>query len=172
VPDASPEPVKPAIDTIEPDATPTTIETARPAPVNTACWALLNLILTVATGAVMAFVVVAYFIKRKKKEDEYIDEYLNRYLNGDTNGDTSRDTNGDTSGRLPLRLITVAATAVSIILFIITEDMRAPMVIADRWTLMHAVITVITLIVSILSGRKHEEDRETMISIQADRQTG
>ena len=50
----------------------------------------------------------------------------------------------------------------AIVAFILTENMRNPMVFTDRWTLLMVIIAVIQVIVAILAKKEKEEpdDRE------------
>ena len=50
----------------------------------------------------------------------------------------------------------------AIVAFILTENMRNPMVFTDRWTLLMVIIAVIQVIVAILAKKEKDEpdDRE------------
>ena len=94
-------------------------------------WAPLNLILTIATGLIMAQLLLADYRMRKsgpnscRKAKNLLD---------------------------PGRLI-AAATAIAALLFILTQDMALPMAPADKWTVWHAAITALALVLATL-GRK------------------
>jgi len=107
-----------------------------------AAWALLNLILTIVTGLIMAALLVSYFGKRKDEDEE---------------DDPDRDEE-KVKKYLGLRLLTIAATAIAVILFILTQDMRLPMMFVDQWTIWHVVITAVTVILAIFSKKTYEED--------------
>ena len=128
-------------DTPTPQAAPntTTITPERPPLASFAAWALLNLILTVVTGLIMIALMVTYFMKRKEDEEQ-------------------EDKEEKVKKHLPLRLITIAATVVAIILFILTENMALPMVFIDQWTIWHVVITAATVVLAALSMKKYEEE--------------
>jgi len=113
-----------------PVAPPVNIKPERPPLAETGTWAVLNLILTIATCLIMLLLLVAYFRKRKGKE--------------------ARKHPG-------LSLLTLAAAVVAVILFIRTENMGLLMGIADSWTLWHAGITVAALVLAIFSRNKHED---------------
>ena len=130
----------PPVDIINPD-TPTTINNpgtpegiGSPArPTSTVSWALLNLVLTIATGLIMALLLAAYVVRRR---------------------------NGDDNGFLPLRLVTVATTIVAIITFVVTQDTSGTMVLTDNWTPMHVVTAVVAAVFGALSSRKHREEED------------
>jgi len=113
----------------------TVIQPERPPLAETGTWAVLNLILTVITGLIMLLLLVNYF--RKRKDDEV-------------------------KKRLGLRLLTVAATVVAVILFVMTENMSLSMGIADSRTLLHLGIMVAALVLAIISRKKYK-DKDTGI---------
>ena len=108
-------------------------EMAAAVPEREGTWALVNLILSVATVIGAAFHTVSYFINREKEDEETV-----------------------TVKRFSVRIASIAAAIVSVIAFILTEDMRNRMVLLDRWTLMMAVIAMIAGVAMIL-GRRNEE---------------
>ena len=108
-------------------------EMAAAVPERKGTWALVNLILVVATVLGAALHTVSYFINREKEDEETV-----------------------TEKRFSVRIASIAAAIVSVIAFILTEDMRNRMVLLDRWTLMMAVIAMIAGAAMIL-GRRNEE---------------
>ena len=48
----------------------------------------------------------------------------------------------------------------SIIVFILTEDMRNPMVFVDKWTLLMVIIAVIQIVIAVLSMKDKQEPDE------------
>ena len=109
-------------------------EMAAAVPERQGTWALVNLILSVATVIGAALHTVNYFINREKEDEE----------------ETVKEK------RFSVRIASIAAAIVSVIAFILTEDMRNRMVLLDRWTLMMAVIAMIAGAAMIL-GRRNEE---------------
>ena len=108
-------------------------EMAAAVPERKGTWALVNLILVVATVLGAALHTVSYFINREKEDEETV-----------------------TEKRFSVRIASIAGAIVSVIAFILTEDMRNRMVLLDRWTLMMAVIAMIAGAAMIL-GRRNEE---------------
>jgi len=92
-------------------------------------WALFNLFLTGFTAVIAWMLMSDYF----KKEEEKIKKYL------------------------PVRLFTVATTAVAIALFALTQDLRLTMTIYDQWTIWHFVIAALTAALAIIGRGRAEE---------------
>ena len=113
-------------------------------------WALLNLILTIVTGLVMAALFVIEYRRRKAEswESQSIVEYV-KSLFSDWKTDMS----------LRLRLATAGATAIAIALFTLTVDLSLPMVIADRWTALHFGIAAVTVVLAVFSDKVQKEER-------------
>jgi len=56
-------------------------------------------------------------------------------------------------------LIVILILAVlAIILFILTEDMRLPMVMVDRWTILHAIILLLEIVALVFCFRRRRYD--------------
>jgi len=52
--------------------------------------------------------------------------------------------------------VTLIMAIIAVIVYILTEDMRLPMMLIDRWTLIHAVILTIEIVAVILAFRRGE----------------
>jgi len=102
-------------------------------------WALMNLILTVITAALMVVLLINYSQRVKSEFKE--------------NSDNARN-------HLIIRLGAIAATAIAVILFVVTQDMRLPMFLADNLTLVHFVITAAVAVLAVLGLRKNESKEE------------
>jgi len=116
-------------------------------------WALLNLILTILTGFIMIAMLVTYFGKKRRGEEESDYEL--------------EDEKEKIKRRGILRLASIIPTLVAVILFILTEDMRRMMVFTDRWTIWMAVIAIVQVILALLSikrrkGREEEGEAGTV----------
>jgi len=108
----------------------------RPPLASFATWALFNLIMTIATGIIMAFLLINYF---RRLKDEF-------------KGDAKK-----ANKHLALRLVMIAATSVAVILFVTTQNMRLPMGLLDQWTILHVAILAATIVLAALSVMKQEE---------------
>ncbi len=119
-----------------------------------ASWALLNLLLTVATALGSAALLIGYFV-RKKNEEEQASE----------REETRNNEEDETPARLKrkglARLLSIPVGVVSIIVFILTEDMTLPMTLMDEWTLLMFLIFAVQMVLTILSRKKFvKEDDE------------
>jgi fimbrial isopeptide formation D2 family protein/uncharacterized repeat protein (TIGR02543 family) len=106
-------------------------------------WALINLILTILGTLASLGMIIAYFFNRKEDEE-------------DEDGEDRVRTK-----RLWIRIINVIFAIVAIIIFILTEDIRLPMVLFDWWTILHIIIFIIQAVLLFLSTRRKEEDEDT-----------
>ncbi len=110
----------------------------------TSQWALMNLILSIASAVMALIMVLSFVIGKRQEEDEY----------AQTDDRKDRSRNG-------LKFLGLIPAIGSFILFLLTENMSNPMVLTDRWTLLTAIITVVTMALMILvKNRKDKEDRE------------
>ena len=108
-------------------------------------WALLNLILTIVTALIMVALIATCFQGRIYEEDGaggFMQEKIKRHMG--------------------IRLISVVTAVIAAILFLLTQDMRLPMVFIDKFTVGHMVVTVATLVVAILSMKKYDKDYEVV----------
>ncbi len=113
-------------------------------------WALLNLLLTVATALASGALLVGYFLRKKKEEEEEREE---RY-----------EHRTETATRLkrkgPARLFSIPVAVLAVIVFILTEDMSLPMTIVDEWTVLMLLIFIGQMIVTLLSRKKFVQDED------------
>ena len=130
-----PEP-KPEV--IEPDETPL-------APMPTGAWALVNLILMLLTVLASLLLLIGYLGKKKHTER---DEYGNKRI------DYTRNKKGF------WRVASLIPAIAAVIAFVLTENMKLPMIMVDRWTLLMAVIAVLQLIVAVMSKKQKESQDE------------
>ena len=103
-----------------------------------AAWALLNLILMLCTALVSILLLVG-FLGKKKKEDE------------NENVEYTVKRKGVT------RVLSLIPAIGSIIAFLLTENMRNPMVFVDRWTWLMVLIALVQVIVCIFARKEKEE---------------
>jgi uncharacterized repeat protein (TIGR02543 family) len=118
----------------------------------TAAWALLNLLLTILTGIIMIALLIGYFTGRKREEEDRRtnrDRYRNQY-----------EDESKLKRKGFLRLLSFIPLIVAVIVFILTEDMRNPMVFVDRWTIWMAVIAAVQVILALFCKKSYEEDED------------
>ncbi len=102
-------------------------------------WALINLIASIIGMLTAIFLVVSKSNKEEENEETEDEEVMKR--------------------RKTWKIVSVVTAIVSIIVFILTEDMTAPMRLVDQWTILMIVFTAIN-IVSLVYGRKWHENEE------------
>ncbi len=70
---------------------------------------------------------------------------------------------------LPWRLLAIVTAIVSLIVFILTEDMRLPMVLIDAWTMLMVVLSIVQivfLIVARVTSSQTDEEREVVYELR------
>ena len=151
VPEAETEPTETIPDESAPKGQPEDIPD-EDVPMAAPAWALLNLILSLLTVLGSLFLLSGLF---GKKKEEATDENGNLIL--DDNGESVMNRIKQRTG---WRIISLLPAIGSVIAFILTENMRNPMVLVDRWTLLMVIIAVIQVLVMMLSKKKVEETEE------------
>ena len=119
----------------------------------TGAWALINLILTIVTTLLSILLLIGYIGKKKKALE---DEDGNVVL--DENGKEVMEYEKNKKGLW--RLISIIPALIAIIVFIFTEDMTLPMIFVDKWTILHAVIALVQIVVMVLCKKKKDENDE------------
>ncbi len=118
-----------------------------------ASWALLNLILAFVTGIIMLVLLFTWFFGKSKDEEE---EAQNENV---TRAQRSEEENSDRKLKRKgiVRLFSIVVTLIAVIAFILTEDVRLPMVLIDQWTWLMIVIAAVQVIVAIFSKKSRKE---------------
>ena len=109
-------------------------------------WALLNLIALIAT----AFTALGMILTNKKEKEE-----------DSENENASEEEEGK---RKNSKLFGIIPAVVALVVFILTENMKLPMVIIDRWTLLMAVILLVNLVLAYLTRRDKNQKEEAEVS--------
>ena len=101
-------------------------------------WALINLIAMLLTFLIAIILIISLAINkiREANDDK---EYNNKAIK---------------------RILTIIASIISGIVFLLTEDITLPMVLVDKWTIVMIVILLINIIIAILSRRKEKKNEE------------
>ena len=134
----------------------TTITDPPIATTNFNAWALVNLILAVVGILAAVVLLIAFFSRRKQEETT------------DEDVETAEQTEQKRRKRMVWRIVNVVAGIIAVVLFFITEDITAPMVLVDSWTVWQAVIFVIQIAFTVLALFKKKEDTEVESSITAE----
>lgn len=112
-------------------------------------WALVNLICSILTvlGSLIAV------IRRKKDEEE---EEQNAYMN------SAEDDEEDNRGKkmFAAKAAGILTAIASVITFILTEDMRLPMILIDKWTLLMVIMLAVQIVAAVLNKKASEADEE------------
>lgn len=101
-----------------------------------ASWSLADLLLMILSAVVSLSVGIVWLMGRRKKED---------------------------SMKRKTGLMTIAGIVVAIVsavVFLLTQDMRLPMVWFDRWTLLMAVFAAINVAVAALCAKRYKKNTE------------
>ena len=143
----APAPTAKPTETKQPEPKPEVIEDEETplAPMPTGAWALVNLILMLLTVLASLLLLIGYLGKKKHTER---DEYGNKRI------DYTRNKKGF------WRVASLIPAIAAVIAFVLTENMKLPMIMVDRWTLLMAVIAVLQLIVAVMSKKQKESQDE------------
>ncbi|MCL2632207.1 MAG: InlB B-repeat-containing protein, partial [Coriobacteriia bacterium] len=110
-----------------------------------AAWALINLLCAIAGILVAIAVIIRMIVAKRKEEDEETGEIE------------------QTKRRTIWIVLTVILAIVGIVFFILTEDMRNPMIMVDRWTIFNVIFLVLGIVTALLSFKSEttEEQEQT-----------
>ena len=104
-------------------------------------WALVNLISAILTVLVAFVLCIVYTNSRKQDENSEDDE--------SSEGKDSEN----------FKFFSLIPAVASVVIFIFTEDMRLPMVMVDKWTLLMILLLIANLLLAFLIKHR-DEDRE------------
>lgn len=119
-------------------------------------WSLLNLVLTVLCLVVGIVLLVRAAVGRKTRREE-----LRAWETPDTQ--VVEDQNEPRRRPLPgtvLKLLCALIAFASLVLFLLTQDMRNPMVLMDVWTLWFILLAVAQAVLAIVSAAQHRNKRD------------
>ena len=128
------------------------------APLGEMAWALLNLILSALGLLLVIFIIVKEPLRKRREEREKRGAYFNN-----TEADEAVDDLSEDKKEKKLRitcLITAAVTGgiLGPLLFLLTQDMSAVMVMIDRWTPVHALLLTAEIVAAVFVLKR---DRNT-----------
>jgi hypothetical protein len=130
-----------------------------------ASWALLNLILTIVSGILMFALMVRFLLSRSRERQGQgadvsgSDATAGCWTASGASASAVTEERVEAHTRLKgiFWLVGTLAIIASVVLFILTEDMRLPMQWADNWTLCHALIVLIEVILLLLFRTKRSQ---------------
>ena len=164
VPTPTPTPALPPETTVTPIITPPPeVDIVEPeipfvAPEGESGWALVNLILAVA-GWILGIIMAIRALRRKKdKRDE--DEHNYQYQQmRQAAGTEEKEDKYQRKTRAAWLIATLIMAVAGAILFLVTEDMRLPMVMVNKWTIVNAAIFIIEAAAAMFVFKK-KKDRD------------
>ena len=122
-------------------------------------WALINLIAAAASVFAAVFMAAVYLINRKKDPE---DEEEKDAPEAKAEEAKEADEKESKKNSLPHTLISILIAVISVVVFILTEDMSRTMRLFDRWTILMAVLLIIQIVlVLIIAGRNEEKQEES-----------
>jgi len=108
-----------------------------------ATWALMNLVLTIVGVALALLITLRALIF--KKEEKYPDEHNNEDYEYNKR-------------RFRWLLAGNIIAIIGIILFVITQNMRNPMVLVDVWTIAHAIFVAIGIVSLVCIVKRYKDN--------------
>ncbi len=126
-----------------------------------ASWALVNLLLAIATVLFAVVLIAGYFMGRRKNEENKAEAEDQQNVPNEQNEQNEPYKQNELRRKGLPRLISILVAAASVLLFLLTEDMRNPMVLLDQWTLWMAIIALVQVGVAVVAkktNKKREED--------------
>ena len=118
-------------------------------------WALVNLIACI-TGAVLAIVLL---IMKKSKSEELEDEYDENGIKIEKTDEEKEDEAIPYIRKTMWKVVTAIVAIVAVIVFFLTEDMRLPMVMVDKWTLLMIIFALVNVLSLVLGMKWHEDEK-------------
>jgi uncharacterized membrane protein YbaN (DUF454 family) len=161
-----------AAPTISPSIVPTVTPTETPKPTPTSImedhgppvWALVNLVLSVV-GVILAILAVVFVLLQQRQKQKAKQKYEQRNVKNQ-NAAKSTDKQDDNEmqqmqHRKMWLIITVAMGIVGIIVFLLTQNMKLPMAMVDKWTIVNAIIFIVEIIaIAFIFKRKEAEQTQ------------
>ncbi len=108
-------------------------------------WALLNLILTLATSFISVVLVMNYFKRKNSGQSQY---------------ESEKSENAIIKRKGFSRILSIGVAVIAIVIFILTEDMTLPMAIVDEWTFLMALVAFAQVVTAIISRKKYVEQEK------------
>jgi len=118
-------------------------------------WALINLIAVILTVIISIGMLVS-FLRKRNEEEEEAEEVQTIDLEAKEDKEDEKEENG----RKKSKLLGLLPAILAIVIFILTEDMRNPMILTDRYTFLMIIIAVADLLLAYLSRNKKKEKQE------------
>lgn len=117
-------------------------------------WALANLVSMLLTVGVALGMLVLFLRREDKDKDEEDEE--------DVAPDVKDENDDEENGkrRRKSKLLGTVPAVVSIVAFVLTEDMTLPMALFDRWTLLMVVFLLANVLLAVATRNRKRDDDE------------
>ena len=125
------------------------------APARAGYWALLNLVITIVVTILSIILWIAYFFK--KKDDEEEEDKEEEQVETE---DEEKEEETKIKKKTWLRILSILLAIVTIIAFILTEDMTLTMAFVDKWTILMIILLIIQILIVFFSKKKKEDEEE------------
>ena len=119
------------------------------APLGETSWSLVSLILTIL-GVVLGVVTVIRFVLKKKEEHDSEHEL---HHNNEMKEKAARN-------KTLCFIATIATAIIGIIVFLIFNDIRTPIVLVNIWTILNAIVFTLEAVAIKLMRKKPSDDKE------------
>ena len=120
-------------------------------------WALYNLIAAIISVITALAMVLSFFRKKEENEEEENADFNEAQIEMIENEEEEEKENDK---RKKSKFLGLIPALLSVIIFIFTEDMRNPMDLKDRYTLLMVIIALATILLAFFSRNKKEEKEE------------
>ena len=147
----------PLAEAVNEDIAVTEIEDAMVPQAEMKSWALYNLIAAIISVITALAMVLSFFRKKEENEEEENADFNEAQIEMIENEEEEEKENDK---RKKSKFLGLIPAILSVIIFIFTEDMRNPMVLKDRYTLLMVIIALATILLAFLSRNKKEEKEE------------
>lgn len=127
-----------------------------------AAWALINFMLMNLAVFLSLMLLIGYFVTTKKADEEEDEDSLEERTEKKQKDET--DEEEDESKKLKkkglIRIISIPVAVISVITFILTEDISLPTALLDKWTLLMLLYVLIQMIWVVCSRKKYVNREE------------
>ena len=114
-------------------------------------WAIVNLLLTIVTGLLTLFLLIMLFLTRGEKVDDTLPKKHSQLV--------KMLENKKINNRILYLFVGMVTTVIAIVLFTATENTKLSIQLFDNYTVLHAIIMIVTLLVVVLSGIGKKESQ-------------
>jgi Mg2+/citrate symporter len=124
-------------------------------------WAFVNLVVNVV-GLILAIVVVVCMLLRRKRKEQKCKQQ--RCVKDQTMEMYDEVETQQKQRRTLWLFVAVVMGIAGIIVFLLTEDMRNPMVMVDKWTIVNVILFIVEIIaVALIFKRKKTTTSTTAV---------